>query len=128
MKTENIQSVYFVGAGGIGMSALVRYFLAKNIPVAGYDRVRTALTDTMTAEGACLHFEDNPSLIPDAFKDKESTLVVYTPAVPNTHQELNYFLDNGFDASNVFLHCFDPHRIIQLINSELEAQIEKLAL
>ena len=98
MKTEDIQSVYFVGAGGIGMSALVRYFLAKNIPVAGYDRVRTALTDTMTAEGACLHFEDNPSLIPDAFKDKESTLVVYTPAVPNTHQELNYFLDNGFEV------------------------------
>ena len=59
MKTEDIQSVYFVGAGGIGMSALVRYFLAKNIPVAGYDRVRTAPTDTMTAEGACLHFEDN---------------------------------------------------------------------
>ena len=98
MKTEDIQSVYFVGAGGIGLSALVRYFLAKNIPVAGYDRVRTALTDTMTAEGACLHFEDNPSLIPDAFKDKESTLVVYTPAVPNTHQELNYFLDNGFEV------------------------------
>ena len=98
MKTEDIQSVYFVGAGGIGMSALVRYFLAKNIPVAGYDRVRTALTDTKTAEGACLHFEDNPSLIPDAFKDKESTLVVYTPAVPNTHQELNYFLDNGFEV------------------------------
>lgn len=97
MKVEDIKSVYFVGAGGIGMSALVRYFLAKKIAVAGYDRVATPLTATMQKEGADIHFEDNPDLIPTEFRDKESTLVVYTPAIPYSHQELSYFRDNGFE-------------------------------
>ena len=82
MNIETIKSVYFVGAGGIGMSALVRYFLFKGKVVAGYDRTPTPLTETLIAEGAQIHYEENVRLIPEACKDKESTLVVLTPAVP----------------------------------------------
>ena len=85
MNIETIKSVYFVGAGGIGMSALVRYFLFKGKVVAGYDRTPTPLTETLIAEGAQIHYEENIDLIPEACKDKESTLVVFTPAVPQDH-------------------------------------------
>ncbi|MGL5920044.1 MAG: Mur ligase domain-containing protein, partial [Bacteroidales bacterium] len=78
-------AIYFIGAGGIGMSALVRYFLAKNYLVAGYDKTPTALTDALIREGAEIHFEDNTGLIPDYCKDKENTIVVRTPAVPLSH-------------------------------------------
>ena len=88
MNIETIKSVYFVGAGGIGMSALVRYFLFKGKVVAGYDRTPTPLTETLIAEGAQIHYEENIDLIPEACKDKESTLVVFTPAVPQEHEEL----------------------------------------
>ena len=79
MNIETIKSVYFVGAGGIGMSALVRYFLSKGKVVAGYDRTPTPLTENLIAEGAQIHYEENVRLIPEACKDKESTLVVLTP-------------------------------------------------
>ena len=88
MNIETIKSVYFVGAGGIGMSALVRYFLSKGKVVAGYDRTPTPLTENLIAEGAQIHYEENVRLIPEACKDKESTLVVLTPAVPQEHEEL----------------------------------------
>ena len=91
MNIETIKSVYFVGAGGIGMSALVRYFLFKGKVVAGYDRTPTPLTETLIAEGAQIHYEENVDLIPEACKDKESTLVIYTPAVPQEHEEIVYF-------------------------------------
>ena len=97
MNIETIKSVYFVGAGGIGMSALVRYFLFKGKVVAGYDRTPTPLTETLIAEGAQIHYEENIDLIPEACKDKESTLVVFTPAVPQEHEELVYFRNNGFE-------------------------------
>ncbi len=97
MKFENIKNVYFIGAGGIGMSALVRYFLAKGILVAGYDRKATSLTNAMIKEGADIHFEDNPDLIPEKFRNKQNTLVVYTPAIPKEHLELNYFQNTGFE-------------------------------
>lgn len=96
MNIETIQSVYFVGAGGIGMSALVRYFLSKGKVVAGYDRTPTPLTENLIAEGAQIHYEENVSLIPEACKDPKSTLVVLTPAVPQEHEELVYFRNNGF--------------------------------
>ena len=80
MNIETIKSVYFVGAGGIGMSALVRYFLFKGKVVAGYDRTPTPLTETLIAEGAQIHYEENVDLIPEACKDKESTLVKYRNA------------------------------------------------
>ena len=92
-----MKSVYFIGAGGIGMSALVRYFLSKGLVVAGYDRTSCALTEELRAEGADIHYEDNPELIPAVCRDKSETLVVYTPAIPATHKELTYFRENGFD-------------------------------
>ena len=92
-----MKSVYFVGAGGIGMSALVRYFLSEGLVVAGYDRTACQLTEELRAEGADIHYEDNPELIPAACRDKDETLVVYTPAIPATHKELTYFRENGFD-------------------------------
>lgn len=91
-----IQSVYFIGAGGIGMSALVRYYLSRGISVAGYDRTETPLTATLNAEGAAIHYEDNPALIPAACRDKAQTLVVYTPAIPADHQEMAWFRTQGF--------------------------------
>ena len=96
MKVEDFNSIYFVGAGGIGMSALVRYFLSKNLPVGGYDKTPSKLTEQLIKEGAQIHYEDNTSLIPDVFKDKQNTLVVFTPAIPQTHKELTYFKQNEF--------------------------------
>ena len=79
-KIEDIKSVYFVGAGGIGMSALIRYFLSKGKLVAGYDRTPSELTGHLIEEGAQIHFEENVGLISQACLDIETTLVVYTPA------------------------------------------------
>lgn len=79
------------------MSALVRYFLSKGKQVAGYDRTPSELTETLIAEGAQIHYEENAGLIPDACKDKETTLVVLTPAIPHDHAELTYFRNNGFE-------------------------------
>lgn len=79
------------------MSALVRYFLSKGKQVAGYDRTPSELTETLIAEGAQIHYEENACLIPDACKDKETTLVVLTPAIPHDHAELTYFRNNGFE-------------------------------
>lgn len=97
MNIENIKSVYFVGAGGIGMSALIRYFLSKGKLVSGYDRTPSELTMHLIEEGALIHYEENVELIPEACKDKETTLVVYTPAIPQEHAELVYFRTNGFE-------------------------------
>ncbi|KAA6339796.1 UDP-N-acetylmuramate--L-alanine ligase [termite gut metagenome] len=93
----DIKSVYFIGIGGIGMSALVRYFLAKGKVVAGYDRISCELTECLATEGVQIHYEENVSLIPSACLNKETTLVVWTPAVPDNHAELVYFRTNGFD-------------------------------
>lgn len=98
MKLNNIESVYFVGAGGIGMSALIRYFHAKGKHVAGYDRTPSALTEKLIEEGVAIHFDEDEALIPAGFRDKETTLVVYTPAVPASHKELTYFRNNGFEV------------------------------
>lgn len=97
MNIETIQSVYFVGAGGIGMSALIRYFLSKGKRVAGYDRTPSELTARLIEEGAVIHYEEDVNLIPDWCKEPGTTLVVYTPAIPQKHAELNYFRTNGFE-------------------------------
>ena len=97
MNIHTIKSVYFIGAGGIGMSALVRFFLSKGKEVAGYDRTPTELTERLNQEGAAIHYEDNVELIPKQFLDKETTLVVYTPAVPESHSELTYFRSHDFN-------------------------------
>lgn len=97
MEFSDIKSVYFVGAGGIGMSALVRYFLAKGLATGGYDRTPTPLTAELIREGAKIHYEDNPDEIEKKFRDPKHTLVVYTPAIPSDHKELTYFRESGFE-------------------------------
>lgn len=96
MEMQKITSVYFVGAGGIGMSALARYFRAKGKQVAGYDKTPSDLTAALIEEGIRIHYTDDISLIPEDCKQIDSTLVIYTPAIPETHTELNYFKTNGF--------------------------------
>ncbi len=98
MNLDNIQSVYFVGIGGIGMSALARYFHSNGYFVEGYDRTPTLLTFELEKEGIGIHFEDNIALIKDEFLSSNKTLIVFTPAIPKDHTELNYFLNNGFEV------------------------------
>ena len=93
---DYIKAIYFIGIGGIGMSALARYFLAQGKKVGGYDRVCSELTNQLTKEGAVIHYEDNVDLISEDFKELKETLIVYTPAVPASHTELNYFREQGF--------------------------------
>jgi len=90
---KNIKRIYFLGIGGIGMSALARYFKSKGVVVSGYDKTETVLTKQLVTEGISVHFEDNIEFI-----DKEADLVVYTPAVPKDHKELNYFLQNNYSV------------------------------
>lgn len=96
MELKDIKSVYFVGAGGIGMSAIARYFLHKGSVVAGYDKTPSELTHQLEKEGMMIHYEENVNLIPEACRQPLTTLVVYTPAIPSTHAELKYFHDNNF--------------------------------
>ena len=96
MDVNTLKSVYFIGAGGIGMSALVRYFLSIGKKVAGYDRTPSELTQKLIAEGAAIHYEENVEGIPNEFLDPNTTLIIYTPAIPTTHAELIYFQKNGF--------------------------------
>ena len=95
---KDFDSLYFVGAGGIGMAALERYFLAKGKRVAGYDRTPSDLTRELEQEGVHIDYDENPDLIPDYCRDPQRTLVVYTPAVPDTHQGLTYFRSGGFEV------------------------------
>jgi UDP-N-acetylmuramate--alanine ligase len=98
MDLNKISSVYFIGAGGIGMSALIRYFLAKGKHVAGYDRTPSALTAKLITEGATIRYEEDVTAIPEDFRNRNATLVIYTPAVPDSHRELTYFRHAGFDV------------------------------
>lgn len=93
---NKIESIYFLGIGGIGMSNLALFFLSKGKTVGGYDRTETLLTQALQKEGASVHSIDDVDFIPDAFKNKETTLVVYTPAVPADNKEYLYFKENGF--------------------------------
>ena len=95
---KKFDSLYFVGAGGIGMAALERYFLAQGKRVAGYDRTPSDLTRALEQEGVHIDYDEDPALIPDYCRDPERTLVVYTPAVPDTHQGLTYFREHGFEV------------------------------
>ena len=97
MELKDIKAVYFVGIGGIGMSAIARYFLQKGYAVGGYDKVASDLTERLEAEGAWIHYVEDVAAIPDVFKDKTNCLVVYTPAIPEEHKELVYFRQTGFE-------------------------------
>lgn len=96
MELKDIKAVYFVGAGGIGMSAIARYFIRKGVVVAGYDKTPSELTKQLEREGALLHYEENVDEIPHACRDPRQCLVIYTPAIPAEHKELQYFRANGF--------------------------------
>lgn len=98
MELKDIKAVYFVGAGGIGMSAIARYFIHRGVVVAGYDKTPSALTQQLEKEGMIIHYEEDINEIPHACRDKASCLVVYTPAIPATHQELTWFRDSGFEV------------------------------
>ncbi|MBE6259650.1 MAG: UDP-N-acetylmuramate--L-alanine ligase [Prevotella sp.] len=97
MELKDIKSVYFVGAGGIGMSALVRYFIHHGLVVGGYDKTPSTLTRQLEKEGALIHYEENVDEIPHACRRADSCLVIYTPAIPEDHQEMKYFRENGFE-------------------------------
>ena len=97
MNINDIKSVYFVGAGGIGMSAIARYFLNKGLVVGGYDKTPSDLTRQLEKEGMLIHYEEDVNQIPQACKNKQECLVIYTPAIPAEHQELCYFQKNGFE-------------------------------
>ncbi len=97
MELKTIKAVYFVGAGGIGMSAIARYFISRGVVVAGYDKTPSALTAQLEKEGMLIHYEENVDEIPHACKNRQSTLVIYTPAIPDSHKELQYFRAEGFE-------------------------------
>lgn len=97
MELKDIKAVYFVGAGGIGMSALARYFIHRGLVVAGYDRTPSDLTHQLEKEGMVIHYEENVDEIPQACRERESCLVVYTPAIPATHKELTFFREHQFE-------------------------------
>jgi UDP-N-acetylmuramate--alanine ligase len=97
MELKDIKAVYFIGAGGIGMSAIARYFINKGMVVAGYDKTSSALTRQLEKEGMLIHYEENVDEIPHACKKPQSCLVIYTPAIPADHKELLYFRENGFE-------------------------------
>ena len=107
LKLDDIRSVYFVGAGGIGMSALVRYFLHRGCKVGGYDRTSTDLTSALIKEGAMIGFEDDVNKVDDCFKDPKSTLVVYTPAIPADNRILSWFN----------MRCFDVQKRAQVLGT-----------
>ena len=94
---QDIKAVYFVGAGGIGMSAIARYFINRGLVVAGYDKTPSALTLQLEKEGMLIHYEEDVEQIPLACRDKEHCLVIYTPAIPSEHAELQFFRNGGFE-------------------------------
>jgi len=97
MELKDIKAVYFIGAGGIGMSAVARYFMSRGLYVAGYDKTPSALTRRLEEEGMRIHYEESVDDIPQACMNRENTLIVYTPAIPENHKELVFFRNNGFD-------------------------------
>lgn len=96
MNLKNIHNIYFIGIGGIGMSALARYFHAHKFYVCGYDKTETTITKSLEELGVLIHYSDDIDLIPKQIFDKDHTLIVYTPAIPKEHNELNYFINNKY--------------------------------
>lgn len=114
MQLDKVHTVYFVGIGGIGMSALARYFNAKGKAVSGYDRTNTPLTEALQAEGVVVHFNDDIAQLPAAVTDmsqKENVLIVYTPAIPKSHNELNHLIGLGH-------RLYKRSEVLGLITSE----------
>ncbi len=96
MNLKEVENIYFIGIGGVGMSAIARYFHTNGKRIAGYDKTSTKITEELQSLGIEIHFEDAIGSIPSEFKDQQSTLIVFTPAIPDSHIELNFFLENAF--------------------------------
>lgn len=96
---KRFENIYFIGIGGIGMSALAQYFLAVGYRIAGYDKVRSEICMRLEKSGIIIHYEDNMNMVPSYYKDSQDTLIIYTPAIPNNHTEFNWFQNNGFKIS-----------------------------
>ncbi|WP_298513889.1 UDP-N-acetylmuramate--L-alanine ligase [uncultured Kordia sp.] len=111
MNLKNIHNVYFVGIGGIGMSALARYFKFNNKNVAGYDKTKTEITDGLEALGILVSTKDDVTGIPTAYLNKENTIIIYTPAVPSSHAELTYFRAHDF-------HIYKRAEVLGLITKD----------
>ena len=118
MNLNQIHNVYFIGIGGIGMSALARYFKTLGKNVCGYDKTPTTLTNELIESGIDIHFEDSISLIPKDFY-LENTLVVITPAVPKTHSEWNYFLEREYQVKK-------RSEVLGIITKDIVDEIVKL--
>lgn len=129
MKMTDIHRVYFIGIGGIGMSALARYFLSEGKAVAGYDRAITTLSDQLMMEGIEVHFADDKNLIPQAFRTKENTMVIYTPAIPASHPEFLYFKENGYEMlkrSQVLGRIMENHTTIAIAGTHGKTTISSM--
>ena len=98
MNLKKLHNIYFIGIGGIGMSALARYFHAHNFYVCGYDKTESTITRSLEELGILIHYNDDIDLIPKQIIDKQKTLIVYTPAIPSDHNELNYFINNEYSV------------------------------
>jgi len=101
-ELQEFENIYFIGIGGIGMSALAKYFLQIGKKVSGYDRTPSEVTQMLEKQGVEVHFEDNIECISHIYKNNKNTLVVYTPAIPKEHSEFNYFLENNFTKTLTF--------------------------
>jgi UDP-N-acetylmuramate--alanine ligase len=130
VKIEGYSNIYMIGIGGIGMSALARYFIAGGWHVAGYDRVSTSLTEELEAEGADIHYDEQPEMVEAVYRDSKETLVVYTPAVPGDNTELNYFRQEDFTVlkrSEVLGMISADHRCIAVAGTHGKTTISTLA-
>ena len=96
IKLDDIERIYFLGIGGIGMSALARYFLANNFEVAGYDRDQSDICISLINDSCQILFDDDPRIIPTSFREKNKTLVVYTPAISKSNKLIKYFIDQDY--------------------------------
>lgn len=125
LQVEQVKKVYFIGIGGIGMSALARYFLFRGAAVSGYDRTPSILTQTLTAEGMLIHYEDNPLLCP-----ADVDLVVYTPAIPASHQELQWYRTHSsipvLKRSEVLQLLTDQHYTIAIAGSHGKTSVTSM--
>ena len=129
MKEVDIHRVYFLGIGGIGMSALARYFNSKGKDVAGYDRSSTFLTDQLVGEGMEIHFKDDSSNIPDIYRNAQNTLVVYTPAIPVSNSEYKYFIENGYKLmkrAQVLGKIMEMHKVIAVAGTHGKTTISSM--
>jgi len=130
VRIEGYNNIYMIGIGGIGMSALARYFIAGGWHVVGYDKISTRLTEELEREGAHIHYNEQAEMVKTVYQNPGETLVVYTPAVPADHSELEYFRQEGFTVlkrSEVLGMLSVGHRCIAVAGTHGKTTISTLA-